>query len=106
MAEAGVVGLVLALYCDTWSSSLDAWTPSFAKDLSRMPAILVEMLVGSGTGAADDVQRAICSTQTVDVYIALLLVQVCFPWLYVGKRNVLLFEQKFVQQTQITTCVA
>jgi hypothetical protein len=82
MAEAGVVGLVLALYHDIWSSSWDKWNLSYARNLSDAPAFLVHVLVGSGTGAADDLRRAICSRQTVDAYIALQLVQVCHSLSY------------------------
>jgi hypothetical protein len=80
MAEAGVVGLVLALYQDIWSSPPDGWNLPFAKDLAGTAATLVHVLLESGTGAADDLRQAICSPQTVDAYMALLLVQVCCPW--------------------------
>jgi hypothetical protein len=86
MAEAYVVELVVMMYHQIASLPPGVWDFPLAKDLTYPGAALVQVLVRSGTRAATDLRRAICSPQPVRAFTALLLVQVRCPCSHPSKK--------------------
>jgi hypothetical protein len=72
MAEAGVMGLLLALY----SGIGDSASPGFAKESAMLAARLARLLMEAGTVGAHDLERAIRAPDPVQCFGALLLLQV------------------------------
>jgi hypothetical protein len=78
IADAGVVGLVLAFYNDIYSLPSGIWESNFATELAGPPGALVRVLVQLETGAANDLRRAICARAAAPAFNALLLAQVTY----------------------------
>jgi hypothetical protein len=82
MAEAGVMGLLLALYAGIGDSA----SPGFAEKSAMLAARLARLLVESTTVAARDLERAICAQDPLQCFGALLLLQVRQPCLRPSAR--------------------